>query len=42
MFVVELDGETVETVMIEDLNDFRRYIKENYTEYGLKPKWKRV
>ena len=36
MFKIIVDGETVETVMYDDENDIRQYIRENYEYYGEK------
>lgn len=42
MFKIIVDGETVETVMYDDVNDIRHYIREEYESYGIKPKFEKI
>ena len=42
MFKIIVDGETVETVMYDDKNAVRSYIRENYEYYGEKAKFEKI
>ncbi len=42
MFKIIVDGETVETVMYDDENAIRQYIRDEYEYYGEKAKFKRI
>lgn len=42
MFKIIVDGETVETVMYDDENDIRQYIRENYEYYGEKARFEKI
>ena len=42
MFSIIVDGETVETVMYDEVSDVRNYILEEYEYYGEKASFKRI
>jgi argonaute-like protein implicated in RNA metabolism and viral defense len=42
MFSIIVDGETVETVMYDDENAIRQYIRDEYEYYGEKAKFERI
>lgn len=42
MFSIIVDGETVETVMYDEISDVRNYIREEYEYYGEKASFKRI
>ena len=42
MFKIIVDGETVETVMYDDENAIRQYIRDEYEYYGEKAKFERI
>jgi len=42
MFKIIVDGETVETVMYEEVTDIKNYIREEYEHYGIKAKFEKI
>ncbi len=42
MFKIIVDGETVETVMHEEIDDIKHYIREEYENYGIKARFEKI
>ena len=42
MFKIIVDGETVETVMYDEIDDIKQYIREEYEYYGQKATFERI
>ena len=42
MFKIIVDGETVETVMYEEVTDIKNYIREEYERDGIKAKYIKI
>ena len=42
MFKIIVDGETVETVMLDEEYAIKEYIREEYEHYGIKAKFEKI